>query len=301
MRPTLLVLAAGMGSRYGGLKQTDPVGPGSELIIDYSIYDAIKAGFGKVVFVIRSSFEQTFKEKYGGVYEKNTQVSYAYQELNGCVGSFIVPQQRQKPWGTGHAVLVARDVIEGPFAVINADDYYGPRAFKFMAKYLVETASSESQYCMTGFPLRNTVSDHGSVCRGICRVDEQMLLRNVSEYTGIERKGDGITSIDEHGKQQDLTGDEIVSMNMWGFKPSIFDFLQSQFDGFLKAYGNEPKSEFFIPAAVDSLLQDGLVKVKVLETGENWFGVTYRQDKIEAQQSIKKLIQNGIYPERLWS
>lgn len=301
MKPTLLVLAAGMGSRYGGLKQIDPVGPNSEMIIDYSIHDAIAAGFGKVIFVIRHSVEQAFKEKFDSIYEKYIQISYSYQELNVCTGDFIVPETRQKPWGTGHAILVARDIIDEPFAVINADDYYGPAAFKLMAKYLIETASTENEYCMTGYSLRNTVSEHGSVCRGICTVDEQMQLRKVSEYTEIERQGSTITSIDENAKPKHLTGDEIISMNLWGFKPSIFDYLQSQFNSFLKAHGNELKSEFYIPAAVDVLIQEGQVKVKVLTTNEKWFGVTYKQDKINAQRSIKKLIQKGIYPGMLWS
>lgn len=300
MKPTLLILAAGMGSRYGGLKQIDPIGPGGELIIDYSIYDAVKAGFGKVAFVIRQSCEQDFKERFQNKYGDRIPVSFAYQELENFTGDFQIPTEREKPWGTGHAILVAKDVVNEPFTVINADDYYGPETFKLVAKYLTNTQTSSREYCMAGFHLTNTLSEHGSVSRGVTKVDERMLLKKVTEHTDIERKNDKVLSLDQQGNEHRLTGNEIVSMNFWGFKPSIFGYLEDQFKTFLKDHGSELRSEFYIPAAVDRLIQEKTVSVKVLKTSAKWFGVTYRQDKIAAEQNIADLVNKGVYPERLW-
>lgn len=301
LKPTLLVIAAGMGSRYGGLKQIDPVGPNGEIIIDYSMYDAAQAGFKKVVFVIRHSFEDAFREQIGSKLEGVVETAYAYQELDLCLDGFPLPDGREKPWGTGHATLVAKDVIDDPFAVINADDYYGPNSYRLMKEQLETMSNSEdSDYAMTGFVLRNTLSEYGTVARGICQCDDEMYLTKVTERVGIKKVGDGASYPDENGNEQALSGDEIVSMNLWGFKPSIFGHLQQQFNDYLKEHAGQDKSEFYIPTAVDHLISSGQRKVKVLETDDNWFGVTYREDKIIAQTSINKLIEKGVYPERLW-
>ena len=299
-QPTLLILAAGMGSRYGGLKQMDPVDPNGELIIDYSIYDAIASGFGKIVFMIRHEFENAFKEKIGSKYEKMINIEYAYQQMDACIGGFKVPPSREKPWGTGHAILVAKDVICEPFAVINADDFYGPAAFKVIAKYLSESKPLENEYCMVGYRLNNTLSKHGHVCRGICKLDEKGFLSSVTEHTNIEKDENGAKGLDAEGFECFIDGDRVVSMNLWGFMPSVFSYLQKQFNEFLKKSGSEPKAEFFIPSAVDTLVSNGSATVKVLETNEKWFGVTYKQDMIFAQSRIKWLIENGAYPSKLW-
>jgi len=301
MKPILLILAAGMGSRYGGLKQIDPVGPNGETIIDYSVNDAIKAGFGKIAFIIRRDFEEAFKKNFGSKFAKHIDTVFVCQQLDSYVNDFNIPVGREKPWGTGHAVLVAKDTIDEPFAIINADDFYGLQSFKLVAEYLSRADPLSYEFCMAGFTLSNTLSEHGSVSRGICEVDEQMFLRKVTEYTKVKKHHSQITSLNAAGKEQNLTGNEVVSMNLWGFKPLIFDLLQNQFDDFLKECGNELKSEFFIPAVVDRLIQNNKARVKVLATNESWFGVTYRQDKIKARQCIKTLIKQGVYPERLWS
>ncbi len=297
MRPTLLVLAAGLGTRYGGLKQIDAIGPHGETIIDYSIYDAIRAGFGKMVFVIRHYFEEAFREKVSSKFDRFVETAYAYQELDACLGGFTLPANREKPWGTGHAILVCRDVIHEPFAVVNADDYYGVHSLKTMAGFL---AGNDVDYGMVGYVLRNTLSKHGGVSRGVCQCDAHMLLKKVVECKKIEKAGTGAQYLDGDGKCHTLTGDEIVSMNLWGFQPSIFAHLQSQFERFLRDHGSEPKSEMYIPAVVDALIAAGLATVKVLQTHDTWFGVTYRQDKDVAVKCIHKLIAEGIYPERLW-
>jgi len=301
MKPTLLIIAAGMGSRYGGLKQIDPVGPNGEIIIDYSIYDAIEAGFGKLVFVIRHYFEDAFKEKIGSKLEGIAETAYAYQELDACLDGFVLPAGREKPWGTGHAILVAKDVIDQPFAVINADDYYGPGSFKLMKEYLVRAGSGRgADYVMVGYTLRNTLSEYGFVSRGVCRHDEKMYLKEITERTKIEKQGSGAVFFNGQGQKCRLSGDEIVSMNLWGFMPSIFPHLQSQFADFLKEFGNDEKTEFFIPTAIDELLHSSQERVKILHTDDRWFGVTYREDKAIAAEKINELISKGVYPEKLW-
>ncbi len=301
MKPTLLIIAAGMGSRYGGLKQIDPVGPNGEIIIDYSIYDAIAAGFGKLVFVIRHYFEDAFKEKIGNKFEGIAETAYAYQELGACLDGFVLPADREKPWGTGHAILVAKNVIDQPFAVINADDYYGPGSFKLMKEYLVEAGSGkDADYTMVGYTLRNTLSEYGFVSRGVCRHDEKMYLEEITERTKIERQGNSAVFFDGQGRKCRLSGDEIVSMNLWGFMPSIFPYLQLQFCDFLKEFGGEEKTEFFIPTAIDKLLHSGQESVKILHTDDSWFGITYREDKAIAVEKINELISKGVYPEKLW-
>ena len=296
--PTLLVLAAGMGSRYGGLKQIDPVGPGGETIIDYSIYDALRAGFGKLVFVIRKNIEQAFRESVGARFEKRIAVEYVYQELDQLPPGFEVPAGRTKPWGTAHAILVAADAIHEPFAVINADDFYGAEGYRVLARHL---QSGSPDYAMVGFVLRNTLSDFGSVARGVCQVSGDGFLEDVVEMTKIERDGAHARNTDAAGRVTKLTGDEAVSMNMWGFTPRVFGHLQEYFERFLELSGPDAKSECFIPSAVNELVLTGQARVKVLRTNDSWFGITYREDHPRVAASIGRLIQGGTYPERLWS
>lgn len=301
MKPTLLVLAAGMGSRYGGLKQLDGVGPNNETIIDYSIYDAIRAGFGKVVFIIRKELEADFREVFGNKFEKKIQVEYVFQELDNVPSGIRTNPERVKPWGTGHAVLVAKDAIKEPFAVINADDYYGVSAYTEMAKYLSElNAQDKEKYCMMGYELKNTLSDHGYVSRGVCQVDNNNLLQGVVERTHIERKNGNIVFEDETGKELQLTGNEIVSMNFWGFGPSFFNYLETKFETFIKNNYDQLKAEFYIPSVVNELRQEGERDTFVLTSDAKWFGVTYKEDKPVVVDKIKELIETAVYPEKLW-
>ncbi|MBL7215282.1 MAG: nucleotidyltransferase [Phycisphaerae bacterium] len=299
-KPTLLIIAAGMSSRYGGLKQIDPVGPNGEIIIDYSMYDAVRAGFKKIVFVIRHHFEDAFREKIGSKLDGLVETAYAYQELDSCVDGFDIPKGREKPWGTGHAILVAKDVIDEPFAVINADDYYGVEAYRIMADQLGQMAAKKDEYAMVGYVLRNTLSEYGTVARGVCRHDDQMYLADVTERTSIRKEGNGAVFVDEQGTEQPLTGDEIVSMNLWGLGADVFGYLQQQFSDYLQQHIGENKSEFYIPTVVDTLVKRQQKKVKIFKTHNSWFGVTYPQDKEIAQSCIQKLIEQGTYPERLW-
>ncbi|MBN1815714.1 MAG: hypothetical protein JW828_00040 [Sedimentisphaerales bacterium] len=300
MKPTLLILAAGMGSRYGGLKQIDPVGPNGEIIIDYSIYDALRAGFGKLVFVIRHYFEQPFREKIGGKFDGCVETAYVYQEMNSEIGAFKVSSNREKPWGTGHAVLVGKDVIDEPFAVINADDYYGVRSFQIMADFLAGGQVSATDYAMVGFTLRNTLSEYGSVARGVCHHDGQGFLKEITERTTVEKVGHKARYIDETGTAHALTGDETVSMNLWGFHPSFLGHLSYGFEQFLMQKGHDPRAEMFITLIVDGLIKSGMARVKVLPTCDKWFGVTYRNDMPIARKCIADLIEAGTYPRQLW-
>lgn len=299
MKPTLLILAAGMGSRYGGLKQVEPVGPNGEAIIDYSIYDAIRAGFGKVVFVIRESFADAFREKFGPKLEGKIEVDYVYQELDNLPKEFSLPEGREKPWGTAHAILVTKDIINEPFCALNADDFYGFNAYKVMAEYLSQS-SDETEYSMVGYKLHNTLSDYGSVSRGVCEVDENNLLQKIVETTKILKREDKIISVEPDGTEEQLTGNESVSMNIWGFKPSIFGSLEEKFSAFLKNHINEPKSEIFIPSVVFDMIQEKKTSVKVLEADSPWFGVTYKEDKPRVVAKINQLIDAGEYPEKLF-
>lgn len=298
MKPTLLVLAAGMGSRYGGLKQIDPVGPTGETIIDYSIYDAIRAGFGKLVFVIRQDIEAQFKEIVGARFEQRIPVEYVFQELNKLPAGFNVPPGRTKPWGTTQAILMAEDVIREPFAAINADDFYGADSFQVLSKQL---QSGSPDFSMVGFVLRNTLSDFGSVARGVCQVDSANYLKSILELTKIEKAGTGAKSINPDGTATNLTGDEPVSMNMWGFNPDIFPHLRREFTEFLKQQGTAEKSECYIPMTVGDLIRNGQAKCRVLRSTASWFGVTYREDRPHVVDSIRTLITKGQYPEKLWS
>lgn len=301
MKPTLVVLAAGLGTRYGGLKQIDAVGPNGETIIDYSVYDAMRAGFDKVAFVIRHYFEDAFKEKVSSKFDRFVQTLFAFQELDACLNGFEPVTDRDKPWGTGHALLVARQVVDGPFAAINADDYYGPSSFSAILRFIAAGDASSSDYAMVGYTLRNTLSDHGAVSRGVCECDEQMFLRKIVERTKIEKYGEGARYFDADGTAHLLTGDEVVSMNLWGFQPSVFDHFQASFDLFLRGRGNLNSSELLIPSVTDELISNGRATVKVLHTDDAWFGVTYRKDKPIAIESVRRLIDAGVYPERLWA
>lgn len=297
-KPTLLVLAAGMGSRYGGLKQIDPVGPNGETIIDYSIYDAVRAGFGKLVFVIRRDIESAFREAIGARFEKRLPVEYVFQELDKLPPGFSVPPNRTKPWGTGQAILMAENVIREPFAAINADDFYGADSFRVLAEHL---QSGTQDYAMVGFILRNTLSEFGSVARGACRVGPDGYLQGVTELTKIEKDGPGAKYVGEKGQMQRLSGDEPVSMNMWGFTPSLFPHLREQLIKFLTNHGQEEKSELYIPSVVNELVAARKERCRVLHTKDSWFGVTYREDRPFVVEGIRGLIGRGDYPGTLWT
>lgn len=295
-------MAAGMGSRYGGLKQVDPVGPGGETIIDYSVYDAIRAGFGRLVFVIRREIETDFRSIVGKKFEGQLPVEYAFQELQKVPEQFAVPATRSKPWGTGHAILIASDIVREPFAVINADDFYGADSFRVLGDHLRTMNDPDSaRYAMVGFTLRNTLSEHGTVARGVCQCDANGWLQQVVEMLKIEKAGRGAKYSDESGGAHVLTGDEVVSMNMWGFTPAIFGHLRGQFTTFLQEHGQEEKAEMLIPSVVNALVTEGRAKVKVLPTRDSWFGVTYKEDKPAVTASIRQLIAHGDYPEKLWN
>ncbi|MBU8902316.1 MAG: hypothetical protein KOO69_06220 [Victivallales bacterium] len=301
MKPTLLVLAAGMGSRYGGLKQLDQVGPSGETIIDYSIFDAIRAGFGKVVFIIRRDIEEAFKTALGSRYEGKIAVDYAFQQIDALPKGFNVPEGREKPWGTGHAVYVAKELINEPFAVINGDDFYGRNGFQLLADYLCQAKDSDkADFSMCGFIMRNTLSDNGSVSRGVCELDFAGNLTEVVEHTKLERNAKAAKSFMKDGSVIDFSGDEIVSMNMWGFTPSLFDYMDDMFVDFLKESGQEMESEFFIPLVADTLIKQGKATVKVMTSDDEWFGITYKKDKAFVVSSIKKLVEQGIYPNKLF-
>jgi NDP-sugar pyrophosphorylase family protein len=297
MKPTLLILAAGMGSRFGGLKQVTPVGPSGETIIEYSIYDAIRAGFGKVVFVIREGFASHFIERFEPMLGGKIQTEYVYQELEYIPSGFIIPDGREKPWGTGHAILMAKNAINEPFAAINADDFYGENAFKAMADFLVSKQSSG--YSMVGYRLKNTLSEFGSVSRGVCEVGPDQALKHIVERTNI-RINEGKIVMDVDGTEVSLTGDEIVSMNFWGFQPGFFGFLEKSFTCFLEKSGNGLKTEFYIPSVVFEMIIEQGVKVEVLRADSPWFGVTYKEDHPLVVEKLRQLVAQGIYPVNLW-
>ena len=297
---TLLILAAGMGSRYGGLKQMDPVGPAGEAIIDYSIYDAIKAGFDKVVFVIRKDFEKAFRAKFDAKLEGKIEVAYAFQSVDAPIEGIDKMPDRVKPWGTGHAVLVAADVINEPFAVINADDYYGLPGFKIMANFLKNDCSS-SQYSMVGYELDNTLSDNGTVSRGICDMDDAHNLTGAREHTKICWQGDNIEALNENDQPVMLNPKALVSMNFWGLHHSIFGELQQMFKTFVEENADKPKAEFYIPYAINDLIHDGKVAAKVLANDGKWYGVTYREDAPTVQTAFTEMTETGMYPTPLWA
>ncbi len=297
---TLLVLAAGMGSRYGGLKQLDQVGPSGETIIDYSVYDAIEAGFNKIVFIIRRDIEKEMNEMLFEKYSKKIKIEYVFQELDKIPEGIELPADRVKPWGTGHAVLMAKDVINEPFVVINADDFYGKSAFKVVADYMKSQQNNlKGKNCMAGYLLKNTLSEHGDVSRGVCKVNKENELIEITERTKIGWKHGTIVA-DDNGNDLELNGDVFVSMNFWGFTPDVFPDLESEFKKFIVENYENIKSEYYIPFIVSHQINNGLATVKVLEATDQWFGVTYKEDKPIVIEKIKELTDAEKYPEKLW-
>lgn len=289
---TLLLMAAGMGSRYGGLKQLDQIGPSGETIIDYSVYDAIEAGFNKIIFIIREVFEEQFKTQVADKYLNKIEVEFAYQDINDLPSGFSCPDGREKPWGTGHAILSANHLVHEPFVVINGDDYYGKESFKVISDYYFR---GKEQFCMVGFRLENTLSSFGAVTRGVCSVENKK-LSSVVETGDLHKKGNIIYS----DRDISFDGNEPVSMNMWGFTPVLFHHLKEKFIDFLNVHGREVKSEFLIPSIINELIQDGDEKVHVLETSSSWFGVTYKSDKPIVEKKIQQLVSSGVYPSPLF-
>lgn len=292
-------MAAGIGSRYGGLKQIDPVGPAGEIVLDYSIYDAIQAGFGKVAFIIRTDIEADFKEAIGDKLEGRIKSEYVFQALEDIPDGFFVPEGRAKPWGTGQAVLTARPVVHEPFAVINADDFYGRETFEVLARRLAAMDAESTDCCMVGFHIRNTLSPHGSVARGFCDAKDGKLLA-VTERFEIERHGDGVIRYVENGEPREMHDDDLVSMNAWGFTPRLFGFLERGFARFLEREGKALKSEYLLPELVDGMIKNGETVVDVLPTDSKWMGVTYPEDKPQVMAGIRQQVEEGRYPENLW-
>jgi hypothetical protein len=299
MKPTLLVLAAGMGSRYGGNKQLDEVGPSGETIIDYSIFDAIRAGFGKIVFVIRRDIEEQVKERFVEKLRNRIDVDYVFQEITNLPEGVKVAPDRAKPWGTSHAILVTRDKIKEPFGVINSDDYYGVESYKILHDFLVNDQDPNT-YAIIGYKLGNTLSDHGNVNRGVCKVTSEGLLSLIVETRQIEKTKSGAKASGPDGKVQEFTGNEIVSMNLFGFKPSCYNYLGEEFRNFIIAKGMDLKSELDIPTSLDKFVKKGDIRIKILMSNERWFGVTYREDKPFVVECLKKMIRKGIYPARIY-
>lgn len=304
-KTALVIMAAGIGSRFGGgIKQLEPVGPGGEIIMDYSIHDALEAGFDRIVFVIRHDLEKDFREVIGDRIEKIAPVSYAFQELDDIPSGFTVPQDRKKPWGTGQAVLSVRDIVNEPFLVINADDYYGKEVFKKIHDYMTGDMDENApvyDICMGGFILANTLSDNGGVTRGVCEVGEDEILRAVRETYNIIRTADGLTASDKEGNPVTVREDQHVSMNMWGLTPAFIKELERGFPEFLSGLKEgDLKSEYLLPTIIDQMIKDGRARVKVLETRDHWFGVTYKEDKEGVAESIRALISQGVYPEKLF-
>jgi NDP-sugar pyrophosphorylase family protein len=298
IRPTLLVLAAGLGSRYGSLKQIESIGPRGETIIDYSVYDAIRAGFAKVVFVIKQEIEADFKEHLLKRFEKRIETGYVFQDLDMLPEDYSLPSEREKPWGTAHAIMIAENSVHEPFAAINADDFYGLEAFTEMHKFLSQEAG-ETDYSMIGYKLKNTLSEHGTVSRGVCDIDENDFLISVSELTRIQKENNRIVYL-ENDESRSLAENSIVSMNMWGFTTSVFGHIKKRFSSFLDQNINDPRAEYFIPVLVDQLIKAGEARVKVLHCDASWFGITYREDRDAARKSILRKIDRGIYPPELW-
>jgi hypothetical protein len=299
MKPTLLILAAGMASRYGGMKQIESFGPGGETIMDYSIYDAIRAGFGKIVFIIREDFADNFKAIFEPKLQGRVETDYVYQDLKSYLDGFTLPADRSKPWGTAHAVLCAQDAVREPFAVINADDFYGRDAFQKAYKFLVDDCS-ENTYSIIGYELLKTLSDNGTVNRGVCQVDAKGNLSAIAERLNISMQ-DGKILCDDNAQPKELPRDSQVSMNFWCFHPSVFAYSGKLFHDFLSKHIHEQKSEFFIPIVADQFIKDGAGVIKVIPTSALWFGVTYKEDAPEVRKSVNDLVQNKEYPPALWT
>lgn len=300
MKPTLFILAAGMGSRYGGLKQLDGLGPNGETIMDYSVYDALRAGFGKIVFVIRKDFEQEFRDKVLSKYEGHVPVEVVFQAIDKLPEGRKPNPERSKPWGTNHAVLMGKDVIKEPFGVINADDYYGSESFQVLGDFLRSVEGKKNCYCMVGFNIENTLSENGGVSRGLCEVDEAGFLTGVSERHGIERVDGELIQVMPDGSKAPFPEGASVSMNMWGFTPDYFDYSEKAFIKFLDEHGDELKSEFYIPTVVNDLINDGTITLKVEKTPSKWFGVTFAADRPATVAQFAKLVEEGVYPSPLF-
>jgi len=298
MKPTLLILAAGMASRYGSMKQIQSFGPGGETIMDYSIYDAIRAGFGKVVFIIRKDFAEDFKEIFEPKLKGRIPTDYVYQDLSSFIDGFQVPADRTKPWGTAHAVLCAKDAVKEPFAVINADDFYGRDAFEKADEFLTKDVR-EDLHSIIGYDLAKTLSENGTVSRGVCEVDSQGYLRSIAERTKVYRDGDRIV-YEENDEKRVLPAESKASMNFWCFHPAIFGIIEGLFHEFLAQNANNPKAEFFIPIIGDYLVRTGKGKIKIIPTGAQWFGVTYKEDAPQVKGSLEHLVHQGEYPSKLW-
>lgn len=301
VKPTLLVLAAGMGSRYGKLKQMDPMGPSGEALLDYSLFDALRAGFGKVVFIIRHDFAEAFQAGVATRFAGKVPVDYAYQELDKLPAGASVPPGREKPWGTAHAILCAKDVVKEPFCVINADDFYGQDAYAQIAKHLRSVPQDSAQFSTVGFRLDKTLSENGGVTRGVCETDTAGLLTKIDEQKNIKREADGIYNREPGRTEIKLSGSEPVSMNIWGFTPRLFDHLDRIFGEFLKKSGSELKSECYLPVTVGQLVNEKLATCKVLETNSEWFGITYPEDKPVTKANLQRLVDSGQYPANLWA
>ncbi|HEX8356221.1 MAG TPA: sugar phosphate nucleotidyltransferase [Segetibacter sp.] len=299
MQPTLVILAAGMASRYGSMKQTQSFGPSGETIMDYSIYDAIRAGFGKVVFIIREDFAENFKNTFEPKLKGKIATEYVYQSLGSFLGSNSVPTDRTKPWGTAHAVLCCKDVVKEPFAVINADDYYGIDSFQKANDFLTSQVNAETQ-CIIGYELKKTLSENGSVSRGVCEVDDAGNLTSISERTKIYRNEEGKITYEDESGLHEVSEDSSVSMNFWGFDPAIFATTEKLFHEFVQENSDNPKAEFFIPIVADKYSKTGMGVIKVIPTGSQWFGVTYKEDAPAVQKSINQLVSSGTYPSNLW-
>lgn len=301
--PTLVIMAAGIGSRYGGLKQIDPIGPGGEIVIDYSVYDAIRAGFSRIVFIIRRDIEKTFRDKIGRVVEKRIDTDYVFQDLDFLPPGFSVPPDRAKPWGTAHAVLCCRDKVRSNFGVINADDFYGRASFQLLGDFLKEAKDREGilDQCLIGYVLKNTLSEHGHVARGVCAAGPDGYLRSIVERTKIMPFSDGVKYTEDEKSWVPVSAESLVSMNMWGFTPGLFREIGERFPLFLKNSAGNPKAEFYLPMVAGELVREKKARVKVLATDEKWYGITYKEDKPVVQQSILALVQKGLYPEKLWN
>ncbi|RKX78800.1 MAG: nucleotidyltransferase [Spirochaetes bacterium] len=299
MEPTLVIMAAGMGSRYGGIKQIDPMGPNGEIILDYSVKDAVKAGFGRVVFIIRNDIEKAFRESIGKRFKGIIDVDYAFQELNDLPSGYSVPEGRGKPWGTGHAVLACRKMVKEPFIVINADDFYGEEAFREGARGLKNMNSEVLEGFLVGYRLANTLSPHGYVTRGVCETDDDA-LSCVTERFKIGRNDNGVVEYQDEGKNIPISGEELASMNFWGFSPALFPVLESRFAEFLKESGSGLKTEYLIPSEIDALISEGKMSVKVLKTDAVWFGVTFPEDKPAVKATLSSLNKRGVYNSPLW-
>jgi len=301
MNPTLLILAAGLGSRYGGLKQLEQIGPSGETLMDYSIYDAKRAGFGKVVFVIRKSFEEEFRKHLLSKYSEVIEVDFVFQELDMLPDGYSVPIGRTKPYGTGHAVLMAQSKINTPFVVINADDFYGKDSFQAVASFLnALDDDNKIRYCLLAYKLKNTLSDHGSVSRGLCYLDKNDYLINIEEHTKIYFENNKIISIGKDNQKFELSENAPVSMNLMGFTPSAFNYFRYYFNEFIENNKNSLTAELYLPEVVSKIIKSGSAKVRVLPSNEKWFGVTYKEDKEIVVENIKQMIKNGIYPKKLW-